>query len=82
MEAKVVKVGTSLGVVIPKFIAAEGGFSHGTPVNIHFHNKQMIVTRKKRMREGWAEAFAKYAAQGEDELMLPDYIDREVDKLI
>ena len=64
MEAKVVKVGTSLGLVIPRFIAMEGGFSHGTPINIEFNNNQMIVTRKRKVRAGWAEAFAKYAAEG------------------
>ena len=82
MEAKVVKVGTSLGLVIPRFIAMEGGFSHGTPINIEFNNNQMIVTRKRKVRAGWAEAIAKYAADGEDELMLPDFIDEEAEELM
>lgn len=82
MEAKVVKVGTSLGLVIPKFIAVEGGFSQGTPINIEFSNEQIIVTRRKNVRAGWAAAFAKYAMEGEDELLIPDYVDNEVDALL
>ena len=82
MEAKVVKVGTSLGLVIPRFIAIEEGLTHGTPINIEYSNNQMVVTRKKKIRAGWAEAFAKYAAEGEDELMLPDFIDSEAEELI
>lgn len=82
MEAKVVKVGTSVGLVIPKFIAVEGGFSQGTPVNIEFCNEQIIVTRRKNVRDGWAAAFAKYAKEGEDDLLIPDCVDNEVDALL
>ena len=31
----------------------------------------------KKAREGWSEAFAKYAEEGEDEQMLPDCVDWE-----
>lgn len=34
--------------------------------------KEMI---SKKVREGWADAFARYAEEGEDEMMLPDYVD-------
>lgn len=82
MEAKVVKVGTSLGLVIPRFIAVEGGFTHGTPINIEYKDGQMVVSRKKKIREGWSEAFAKYAYEGEDEMMIPDFMDSEVEELM
>jgi antitoxin component of MazEF toxin-antitoxin module len=82
MEAKVVKVGTSLGLVIPRFIAVEGGFTHGTPINIEYKDGQMVVSRKKKIREGWSEAFAKYASEGEDEMMIPDFMDSEVEELM
>ena len=79
MEAKVVRVGTSLGLVIPRFIAVEGGFSQGTPINVEYNDDKIVVTKRKSVRNGWAAAFAKYAMEGEDELMLPDYVDDEVD---
>ena len=31
----------------------------------------------KKAREGWSEALAKYAEEGEDEMMLPDCVDYE-----
>lgn len=82
MEAKVVKVGTSLGLVIPRFIALEGGFTHGTPINIEYKNEQMVVTRCKKLREGWADAFARYSMEGEDEMLLPDHLDAEAEELM
>lgn len=77
MLAKISKVGTSVGVIIPRYIAAEGGFSKGSSVNIEFKDGQIIISKPAAKREGWAAAFAKYAAEGEDEMLLPDYLDSE-----
>lgn len=33
-----------------------------------------------KSREGWAEAFAKYAEEGEDDFMIPDNVDYESEK--
>ena len=82
MEAKVVKVGTSLGMVIPRFIAVEEKLVQGSLINIEYSNNRIIVTKLEKARSGWAEAFAKYAAEGEDEQMLPDFIDSEAEELI
>ena len=77
MLAKISKVGTSVGVIIPRYIATEGGFTKGSPVNIEFLNNQIIISKPDNKREGWAAAFAKYAKEGEDAMMLPDYLDSE-----
>ncbi len=77
MLAKISQVGTSVGVIIPRFIATEGGFSKGSSVNIEFKNDQIIISKPIAKREGWAEAFAKYAKEGEDAMLLPDYLDSE-----
>lgn len=77
METKISQVGTSVGVIIPRYIATEGGFSKGSPVNIEFKNEQIIISKIKINRAGWANAFAKYAKEGEDEMLLPDYLDSE-----
>ena len=82
MLAKISQVGTSLGVIIPRFIATEGGFTKGSPVNIEFTNNQIIISKPQTKREGWAAAFAKYAEEGEDENLLPDYLDSEAIDLI
>ncbi len=77
MLAKFSQVGTSLVVIIPRFIAAEGGFTKGSPVNIEFSNNRIIISKPQTKREGWAAAFAKYAKEGEDSMLLPDYLDEE-----
>lgn len=77
MLAKISQVGTSVGVIIPRYIATEGGFSKGSPVNIEYKNNQIIITKPKTKREGWAAAFAKYAKDSEDAMLLPDYLDSE-----
>lgn len=77
MLAKISQVGTSIGVIIPRFIAVEGGFAKGSSVNIEFTNNQIIISKPKSVREGWAAAFAKYAKEGEDAMLLPDNLDNE-----
>lgn len=77
MLSKVSQVGTSVGVIIPRYIATEGGFTKGAPVNIEFSNNQIIISKPRNKRDGWAAAFAKYAKEGEDAKLLPDYLDSE-----
>lgn len=82
MLAKISQVGTSVGIIIPRYIATEGGFQKGTPVNLEYSNNQIIITKSKAKHEGWAEAFAKYAKEGEDAMLLPDYLDSEAIELM
>lgn len=82
MLAKVSQVGSSVGVIIPKYIAAEGGFTKGLPINIELRDSKIIISKPKSKREGWATAFAKYANEGEDEMLLPDYLDNEAIELM
>ena len=77
MLTRISQVGTSVGIIIPKYIASEGGFFKGSPVNIEFSNNQIIITKSRKKREGWAEAFERYANEGEDADMLPDCLDSE-----
>jgi len=82
METRVIKVGSSLGLIIPKFVSTEIGFKVGTPLIISLKNDQIVITKKNPVRSGWAESFANYANEGEDEILFPDYLDSEVDELI
>ena len=38
--------------------------------------------KKIKIREGWDAAFAQYALDGEDEHLLPDFLDSEVDAIL
>ena len=82
MEARITKVGTSLGVIIPRYIAAEGGFFKGSPVNIEYKDDKITISKINKPRVGWAEAFANYAKEGEDAMLLPDCLDNEALELI
>lgn len=82
MLAKISQVGTSVGVIIPRYIANEGGFNKGSSVNIEFKNNQIVISKPQTRREGWAEAFAEYAKEGEDAMLLPDHLDSESIELI
>ncbi len=82
MLAKISQVGSSLGVIIPRFIATEGGFTKGSSVNIEFKDNQIIISKPKTKREGWDAAFKKYALEGEDAMLLPDYLDAEAEELM
>lgn len=82
MLARISQVGTSVGIIIPKYIATEGGFTKGASVNIEYTDNQIIISKPKAKREGWAAAFAKYAKEGEDEMLLPDCLDSEAEELI
>ena len=82
MDTRVIKVGTSLGLIIPKIVARDIGLQVGTPIEVKLKDDRMIVTKKTGLRDGWAEAFAAYANEGEDEMLLPDYLDAEADTLL
>ena len=82
METRVIKVGTSLGLLIPKIVAKDIGLLAGTPIEVNLKGNKMIVTKKNKVRAGWAEAFAAYANEGEDEMLLPDYLDTEIDDIL
>ena len=82
MLAKISQVGTSVGVIIPRYIATEGGFSKGSSVNIEFKDNKIIISKPVTTREGWAAAFKKYAEEGEDAMMLPDHLDAEAEELM
>jgi len=40
---------------------------------------QETVRKEKDLREGWSDAFAKYVQEGEDEMLLPDFVDCELE---
>ncbi|MES2961665.1 MAG: AbrB/MazE/SpoVT family DNA-binding domain-containing protein [Pseudomonadota bacterium] len=56
MLAKIVQIGSSKGIRIPKVILEQCNFSH--EVNITVDKKRLIIEPiKKTVRNGWREAF-------------------------
>jgi len=83
METTVLKVGNSLGFKVPEVILKEFDLKVGSKIKVDFRRNGDITLRKKpQIRAGWENAFALYALDGEDDLMLPDFLDAETDTFL
>lgn len=77
MQTKIVKIGNSQGIRIPKKILEQCGF--GSSVEMEIKNGNLILTSVKA-REGWEESFQVMAANQDDELLIDDTIATECDQ--
>lgn len=62
MRAKLVQIGNSRGIRLPKPIIEGAGLKD--EVEIRVEGASVIITPVKKVREGWAEAFEKYGPPG------------------
>ncbi|CAN5426683.1 AbrB/MazE/SpoVT family DNA-binding domain-containing protein [soil metagenome] len=69
MRARIVRVGNSRGVRLPKPLLEEAGLPD--EVEIHAEPGRIIIEAAVQPRAGWAEAARQMAATGEDELLDP-----------
>lgn len=68
MKAKIVKIGNSRGIRIPKPLIAQAGLKGDVEINVE--ENRIIISPAERPRMGWAEAFHNMASKGDD--ILPD----------
>jgi antitoxin MazE len=64
VPAKLVAIGNSRGVRIPKAMIEQTGL--GEEVELEVVDGTIVIRRKRRPREGWAEAAKLLAERGED----------------
>ncbi len=69
MRARIVRVGNSRGVRLPKPLLDEAGLPD--EVEIHAEPGRIVIEAAVRPRAGWSEAAQQMAASGEDELLDP-----------
>lgn len=67
MRARLVRIGNSRGVRIPKPLLDEAGLTD--EVEIHLHDGVLTISAVREPRVGWAAAFAEMAAEGDDALL-------------
>jgi antitoxin MazE len=67
MKTKVVKIGNSRGVRIPKAMIHESGLK--TEVELEVSNGQIIIKPVSTNRESWEKAFKKMAKNKDDILL-------------
>jgi antitoxin MazE len=70
MLTKIVPIGNSRGIRIPKAMLEHCGF--GEEVDLQAKNGALVLRAVKAPRAGWADAFGRMAAAGDDRLVQED----------
>ena len=70
MRARVIKIGNSQGLRIPKPILEQTGIKDD--VGIELEKNQIIIRPVQKAREGWGKAFKMMAKKGDDDLVIDD----------
>ena len=70
MRARVIKIGNSRGVRIPKPILAQTGIKDD--VEIEINENQIIIRPVSNRREGWDTAFSAMSENDDDKLLIQD----------
>ena len=70
MKAKVVRIGNSQGVRIPKTLLEQCGLQGA--VELEVREGQLVVRSATRPRAGWDEAFRRMREHGDDVLLERD----------
>ena len=75
MTAKIIKIGNSRGLRIPKSVLIQ--YAIGENVELDLVEEGIMIRPKKNPREGWEESAIRMAANGDDELLIPDLFEDE-----
>ncbi|MGL5318667.1 MAG: AbrB/MazE/SpoVT family DNA-binding domain-containing protein [Bacteroidales bacterium] len=80
MKTKIIRIGTSLGLILPSPIIKGSEIQLGTQIEITENdNKEITIKKVAERRKGWAEAFKRCKERGGDETLFPDFFDLEMD---
>ena len=72
MKAKIVKIGNSQGIRIPKVILEQSGLQD--EVELEVKNNQLIIRPRRSIRQGWEVAFSLMSEMRDDQLLDEDSI--------
>ncbi|AFY95196.1 AbrB/MazE/SpoVT family DNA-binding domain-containing protein [Chamaesiphon minutus] len=72
VKGRIIKVGNSQGIRIPKLLLEQSGISEN--VEIEVRDNQIVITAASRARTGWAEAFARVSSNEDEDILLDDII--------
>jgi len=70
MRARIIKIGNSQGIRIPKPLLEQIGI--GEDVELAIEDKRIIILPVSNPRDNWDEDFRKMAANGDDALLIDD----------
>ncbi|MEO7966390.1 MAG: AbrB/MazE/SpoVT family DNA-binding domain-containing protein [Gemmatimonadaceae bacterium] len=69
MKTRIVRVGNSRGIRIPKLLLDQAGLDEN--VELHAEPGRIVIQATTQPRAGWAEAAQRMAARGDDALLDP-----------
>jgi antitoxin MazE len=64
LRTRIVKIGNSQGIRIPKILLRQAGL--GDEVEVVVEGSQLLLRPVRRPREGWDDRFKEMAARGDD----------------
>ncbi len=67
MKTKIVQIGNSKGIRIPKVMLEQSGL--GEEVQLEVKKQKIIIGPVNKPRQGWVDAFKKMAEQADDRLL-------------
>ncbi|MDZ4657027.1 MAG: AbrB/MazE/SpoVT family DNA-binding domain-containing protein [Bythopirellula sp.] len=70
MRTRIVAIGNSQGIRIPKPLLEESGL--GEVVDVTVENSSLVIRPVRKPRDGWDAAFAIMAERGDDALLDSD----------
>jgi len=70
MRARVIKIGNSKGIRIPKPLLEQTGIIND--VELEIENNQIVIRPVSSPRAGWENAFRAMAEKGDDALVIGD----------
>lgn len=66
MKARIVRIGNSKGIRIPKVLLEQSKV--GEEIELEVQGNQILIRPASHPRQGWEEAFRSMAEQGDDRL--------------
>jgi len=67
MKTRIIKIGNSQGIRIPKVLLEQSGLS--AEVELEVQDAQIVIRAARRPRQGWEEAFRTMAQHQDDRLL-------------
>lgn len=74
MKTKLIRIGNSRGVRIPKPLIEESGLTD--EIEMILRDNEIVLRSAEETRSGWDEAFEEMARQGDDKLLDQEDIER------
>lgn len=76
MRTRIVRIGNSRGVRIPKVLLEVSGLTGEVEMTVR--DGALVITAAGRPRQGWDDAFRGMAGRGDDELLDREAVEREL----